>query len=54
VIVLVALGLRFVVCSFIKELMDPAHIQCWKQGNVAAALLFGLIFGNPFDSFYQP
>jgi 4-amino-4-deoxy-L-arabinose transferase-like glycosyltransferase len=52
--VLVALALRLVVNPFINELMDPAHIQCWEQGNVAAALLSGHIFGSPFDSSRQP
>ena len=53
-IVLVALALRLVVSPFINELMDPAHIKCWEQGNVAAALLSAHIFGSPFDSFRQP
>jgi 4-amino-4-deoxy-L-arabinose transferase-like glycosyltransferase len=34
--------------------MSPEHIQCWEQGNTAAALLSGHVFGSPFDSHLQP
>jgi 4-amino-4-deoxy-L-arabinose transferase-like glycosyltransferase len=53
-IVLVALALRLVISPFINDLMSPQHIQCWEQGNVAAALASGHGFGSPFDAHQQP
>ncbi|MGA9070327.1 MAG: glycosyltransferase family 39 protein [Terracidiphilus sp.] len=50
--VLIALLLRLAVIPFnnIEGLMDPGHLHCWEQGNVARALVAGQGFGSPFYS----
>jgi 4-amino-4-deoxy-L-arabinose transferase-like glycosyltransferase len=51
---LFAFILRLMITPYINELMNPEHIQCWEQGNSAAALVQGHGFGSPFDAHYQP
>lgn len=46
--------LRLMITPYINELMNPEHILCWEQGNVAAALVQGHGFGSPFDQHFQP
>jgi 4-amino-4-deoxy-L-arabinose transferase-like glycosyltransferase len=53
-IVLVAFLPRVLISPFIDVLMSPEHIHCWEQGNVAASLVSGHGFGNPFDAHPQP
>lgn len=52
IIVLVGFALRLVVIPFngIEGLMDPGHLHCWEQGNVARALVAGQGFGSAFNS----
>ena len=51
-IIFVALVLRLAVTPFngIEGLMNPDHLHCWEQGNVARALVAGKGFGSPFYS----
>ena len=46
--VLIALVLRIAVTPFssIEGLMNPDHVHCWEQGNVARALVAGKGFGS--------
>ena len=53
VVIFVALLARLAISPFINELMSPEHINCWEQGNVAASLVAGHGFGNPFDATVQ-
>lgn len=53
-IVLLAFLPRFFISPFTDTLMNPEHIHCWEQGNVASALVSGHGFGNPFDAHAQP
>ncbi len=50
--ILVGLVLRLAVTQMgnFEGLMNPDHIHCWEQGNVARALLAGRGFGSPFVS----
>jgi 4-amino-4-deoxy-L-arabinose transferase-like glycosyltransferase len=50
--ILVGLVLRLAVTQMgnFEGLMNPDHIHCWEQGNVARALVAGRGFGSPFVS----
>lgn len=51
-ILFIGLALRLAVTPFneIEGLLNPDHLFCWEQGNVARALLAGHGFGSPFVS----
>ena len=51
-IMLIGLALRLAVTPFngIEGLLNPDHLFCWEQGNVARSLVAGHGFGSPFVS----
>ena len=51
-IMLIGLALRLAVTPFneIEGLLNPDHLFCWEQGNVARALVAGHGFGSPLAS----
>ena len=51
-IMLIGLALRLAVTPFneIEGLLNPDHLFCWEQGNVARSLVAGHGFGSPMVS----